>query len=302
MRIAVVAHHAEPINGELVAAWQARCLDACLLTPKAAVAELAAGDVALFRLDVLPTLDGFEAGLGEVPDLRGAGVRILNSPWAILGAHDKLETARRLLAADLPHPRTVHVARADDEVEIEPPFVVKPRYGSWGRDIFRCATRAELRRCLHAVEQRSWFQRQGALVQELVPSPHRDLRVVVAGGRVVAASGREPATGEWRTNISLGGRLVAAVPDEEARTLALAAAAAVGGDLIGVDLLPGPSRGYTVLELNGAADFDSRYSLPGTDVYAEVAAALGFASRVGQTAHERRPAQARWWSRAYSAS
>jgi len=42
-----------------------------------------------------------------------------------------------------------------------------------------------------------------------------------------------------------------------------------------VDLLPIDGDRYVVLELNGAVDFDERYSLDGRDVYAEAARALG---------------------------
>ena len=37
--------------------------------------------------------------------------------------------------------------------------------------------------------------------------------------------------------------------------LAVAAARAVGAELVGVDLLPTPAGGWTVLELNGAVEF-----------------------------------------------
>jgi hypothetical protein len=56
--------------------------------------------------------------------------------------------------------------------------------------------------------------------------------------------------------------------------LALAAAAAVGADLVGVDLLPAPDGGHLVLELNGAVDFTSDYSLGSRDVFDEAAGAL----------------------------
>jgi glutathione synthase/RimK-type ligase-like ATP-grasp enzyme len=124
------------------------------------------------------------------------------------------------------------------------------------------------------VRNRSWFRLHGAIVQELLPIEGRDLRLVVAGGRVVGAGERVAAPGEWRTNVSLGARLLAARPDDEATALGVAAAAAIGADLVGVDLAR-TDGGWAVLELNGAVDFDDRYWLEGTHVYAETAAALG---------------------------
>ena len=47
-----------------------------------------------------------------------------------------------------------------------------------------------------------------------------------------------------------------------------------GGDLVGVDLLPLPNGDYVVLEVNGAVEFTSDYSLAGRDVFEEVAKAV----------------------------
>jgi glutathione synthase/RimK-type ligase-like ATP-grasp enzyme len=91
---------------------------------------------------------------------------------------------------------------------------------------------------------------------------------------VVGATSRVPAAGEWRTNVSLGADRVPVVPDAAACALAVAAVAAIGADLVGVDLLP-VGGGHVVLELNGAADFDEVYDLDGRSVFAEVALALG---------------------------
>lgn len=271
---AIIAHGQGVTNSALVEAWRRIGIDARLLSPAAAVDALGSGDVALYRIDVSQELDSFEPGLECVPDLRLRRVRLLNAPWGLIGAHDKLETARRLHEAGLPHLVTSHVLRPDAELEIPAPAVVKPRHGSWGRDVRRCESEEALRACLHAVEGRPWFRRQGALVQELVEPVREDLRLIVAGAEVVGAAARRPKPGEWRTNVSVGGALVRAVPDGRATELALAAVAAVGGDLVGVDLLPLPGGGYTVLELNGAVDFDERYALPGTDIYAAAARAL----------------------------
>jgi glutathione synthase/RimK-type ligase-like ATP-grasp enzyme len=106
-----------------------------------------------------------------------------------------------------------------------------------------------------------------------VPPLGHDVRIVVAGGDVIGAIKRVASAGEWRTNVALGATRVPTDPSPAACELALAAAAAIGGDLIGVDLLPvGPGR-YVVLELNGAVDFAREYD-PGGDVFGTAMRAL----------------------------
>ena len=202
---------------------------------------------------------------------------MLNPPAALLAAHDKLETARTLAAAGLPHPCTVHVTDPVLPAGLDSPAVVKPRFGSWGRDVVLCQTEDELRAHLWSLRRRPWFLRHGALVQSVAPLERRDLRIVVAGGEVVGAIERVAAPGEWRTNIALGGHRRTVVPSDAACALALDAVAAVAGDLLGVDLLPDGNGGWLVLELNGAVEFTAEYSLDGRDVFeaALAAAALG---------------------------
>jgi RimK family alpha-L-glutamate ligase len=249
-------------NYELVQAWRRLGVDARTLWPREAAGVLGPGDTAIVRLDVLPSLDGVEPGLEEIEALEERGVRVLNRPAALLATHDKLATAEILEAAGLPHPLTLHVEPGAGADAVPLPCVVKPRFGSWGRDVFRCRDREELEATLEAVRDRSWWHRHGALVQELVGPVREDLRLVVAGGRVVGAARRIAAEGEWRTNISLGGSLAATDVPRDARELAVRAAGAIGVDFTGVDLLPARG-GWVVLELNGAVDFDRRYALPG---------------------------------------
>jgi [lysine-biosynthesis-protein LysW]---L-2-aminoadipate ligase len=248
--------------------------DASLVAPREVQQRVPAGSTVLGRLDVLPSLDGIERGLGELRAAAGRGVHVLNGPEALLAAHDKLTTAIRLGQAGVPHPRTSHHGPGSSASDIELPAVLKPRFGSWGADVVLCTTRTQLRTTLRRLSRRRWFARQGVLVQELVPPVGYDLRVLVAGGRVVGAVRRLAAYGEWRTNVALGAVRVPVDPPPQAALLALDAAAAIGADFVGVDLLPLTDGGYVVLELNGAVEFNSEYVLNGTDIFETVAGAL----------------------------
>jgi [lysine-biosynthesis-protein LysW]--L-2-aminoadipate ligase len=230
--------------------------------------------VAIGRLDVSEQLDGIEAGLWELARLEGAGVKVLNRPRALVAAHDKLATSRALAEAGVRHPRTEHITAPMSLVSIDPPFVVKPRFGSWGRDVALCEDAAALRRHLAEVTHRRWFKSHGALVQELVPPRGEDLRLLVAGDTVVGAVRRIAAPGEWRTNVALGAIRQPVEPAPEACALAIAAARAIEADLVGVDLLPAPGGGHVVIELNGAVEFNERYAFDGGDVFARTLAAL----------------------------
>lgn len=276
-RVWVVTGRRTPTNDALVAALRRRGRRAWIVEPAAVDAVARVGDLVLGRLDVEPTLDGVEPGLQQLRWLEGRGVRVVNRADALLACHDKLQTALRLGRLGIPQPATAHVDDGTPVPRVTYPVVVKPRFGSWGADVVRCETAEDLERCLRRLRRRPWFRRQGALVQELIPSTGVDLRVIVAGGRVVGAIERVAAAGEWRTNIALGGSRRRVVPPLDACVLAVEAAQAVGIDLVGVDLLPAPGRGWVVLELNGAVDFTSEYSLAGDDVFDEAAASIAVA-------------------------
>ncbi len=282
MRFAIVAHAVTATNAALAAprvprfeaaAFEAAAFETAVLTPARAVAQLEPGDVALGRLDVLPSLVGIEPGIWALDELAARGVRVLNGPDALRASHDKLRTATLLAQAGLPHPWTAHLTGDAPPPPFVPPIVVKPRFGSWGRDVTACTTLAELAACLETIRRRPWFRATGALVQELVPPQGYDLRVVVAGQRVIGAIRRVAAPGEWRTNVALGARREPVVPPREACELALAAAAAVGGELVGVDLLP-CDDGFVVIEVNGAVEFTQDYA-PSGDVFASAVSCLG---------------------------
>ncbi len=273
MRFALVAHQATPTNDCLTAAtvgsssWE-------LMSPRDALEILRPGDAALGRLDVLPTLDGVEEGLWALGALAARGIAVLNDAAALLALHDKLLTARLLRRARIRHPATAHIRPGRPFPAIRLPVVVKPRFGSGGRDVVRCDDQRALDATLAGLGDTPWYQQQGAVVQELITPVGYDLRLLIAGERVVGAVFRIAAQGEWRTNIALGGtRQSVSDPPLDACGLAIDAARAAGAALVGVDLVPDESGDWTVIELNGAVEFTHEYRTDG-DVFADVAVEL----------------------------
>jgi [lysine-biosynthesis-protein LysW]---L-2-aminoadipate ligase len=273
MRVAIVSHRTSATNLGLAArGWNGVAAE--LMSPREALLTLGRGDVALGRLDVREELDGVEEGLWALDRLAEGGIRVLNPSAALMSAHDKLLTARILRRAGLPHPRTVLIERHEDRPDLDFPTVLKPRFGSWGRDVVLCHDRAELERALETIAFRPWFRRTGVLAQELIRPLGYDLRVVVAGGMVVGTAKRIAPPGEWRTNVALGASSVETTPPPVALSLAAAAARASGLDLAGIDLLPTGPGGFCVIELNAAVDFKAHYSFARRNVFADAMDAL----------------------------
>jgi tetrahydromethanopterin:alpha-L-glutamate ligase len=144
--------------------------------------------------------------------------------------------------------------------------VMKPVAGSLGDDVVRVGGGSEGRR---AVAERA--ARDGAVyLQEYVPHPGRDLRVFVVGGETRAAIVRHAPAGEWRTNVAGGGRAERAECPEAVRSVAEAAAAVVGLDYAGVDLVIGDG-GPTVIEVNGNPSWRGILEATGLDMTEAIA-------------------------------
>jgi [lysine-biosynthesis-protein LysW]--L-2-aminoadipate ligase len=89
-------------------------------------------------------------------------------------------------------------------------------------------------------------------VQEFVEKPGRDIRVLAVDGEPVAAMTR--SSDHWLTNAAKGGETATFELDDRARELVEQASAAVGGGLLGVDLMEVGSD-YTVHEVNHTVEF-----------------------------------------------
>lgn len=272
MRLALVAARATPTNDALASALGAEVAWE-RMTPDEALGTLSSGDGALGRLDVLPTLDGVDDGLWALGALAARGVVVLNDAAALLATHDKLLTARLLRRHEIDHPAVIHVRAERPRPAFTARVVVKPRFGSGGRDVYRCDDADAFAEALDRVGKTAWFREHGALVQELVEPRGYDLRMLVAAGHIVGAVFRIARAGEWRTNVALGATRKPVEPPPAAAPLAMAAAKATGAALVGVDMLPTANGRWIVVELNGAVEFTREYS-EWSDVFAECALLL----------------------------
>jgi len=188
--------------------------------------------------------------------LEGRGVATVNRAEVIAVCGDKLRTSLELRRAGLPTPRTRVALTPEAALEAAEalgfPVVVKPLTGSWGRLAALVRDRAEAQIVMEHRAALPSPQQHIIYLQEYIDKPDRDIRVVVAGDRVVAASYRYSEG--WRTNAARDGRSEPCPVTPELGGLALAAAKAVGGGVLGVDLIEGPGGPY-VLEVNHTVEF-----------------------------------------------
>jgi ribosomal protein S6--L-glutamate ligase len=216
----------------------------------------------VFRMDVLHR---FQA----------SGGRVLNSPAALETCIDKYLASVRLHAAGLPVPPTVVCQDADAAMaafhQLGGDVVVKPLFGSEGRGMIRVGDEEIAWRTFSTLERLQTV----LYVQQFVAHPGWDLRAFVLGDRVLASM-RRYARGDWRTNVSQGGRGEAVSLTTEEERLTLAAAKAVGTPLAGVDLLPRPGGGYYVLEVNAVPGWRALGKASGVDIACEILKFVAF--------------------------
>jgi RimK family alpha-L-glutamate ligase len=202
------------------------------------------------------------------------GVMVMNSARAIERSVDKFYTTALMQEAGLPTPETVVCERAADAMTAirallgrpgageGDDVVIKPIFGSMGHGMTRVSDLDVAFRVVRALEQvRAVFY-----VQRAVDHGGRDVRVFVVGGAVLGAIERQAPDGEWRTNVSRQGTARPFDLPPAWSVLAVRAAAAVGADYAGVDLLPDRDGGVFVLEVNGIPGWQGLQQATGLDV------------------------------------
>jgi len=199
--------------------------------------------------------------------LEGRRVAVVNRSVAIARAKDKLTALQRLASFGVPVPKTVMVRQPSQipaalRAVAGPPAVVKLPQGTQGVGVML----AESEEALDAILNTIWALGQSAIVQEFVAeSRGRDLRVLVVGGKAIAAIRRTARPGEFRANLHRGGsgRVVRLARGYE--RVAKQAVQALELDVAGVDLLE-TRTGPRVIEVNSSPGFEGLEKATGLDV------------------------------------
>jgi [lysine-biosynthesis-protein LysW]--L-2-aminoadipate ligase len=205
--------------------------------------------------------------------LESKGVMVVNRSSVSEICGNKLWCTLALIRAGVPTPKTIIAFTPESALraaeEIGYPVVLKPLVGSWGRMVVALRDREEAEAVIELRSQMNGALNQIFYIQEKVERPPRDIRCVVVGDRVVAAVYRVAAPGEWRTNVARGGSAEPCPLTKEVEDIALKAARAVGGGVLGVDMMESPS-GLVVHEVNSTVEFRGAQSATSTRIADEI--------------------------------
>ena len=171
---------------------------------------------------------------------------------------DKMFMTLRLKKHNIPTPMTNFAfssSGAIDTIEsIGYPAVIKPVIGSWGRGVMPVKDRdtmdaiIEIRDVTDGPYDRIYY------LQEMIDRPPRDIRVITVGNQAIAAMYRR-STGDFKTNVALGADPEICKITKEMEEIAIKAADAVGGGILGIDMMEDKERGLVVHEVNNTVEF-----------------------------------------------
>jgi [lysine-biosynthesis-protein LysW]---L-2-aminoadipate ligase len=200
--------------------------------------------------------------------LESLGHRVVNSFSCASTCGDKLFMTVELFRHGVPTPST-RLALAEDSAvrtadEMGYPVVLKPVVGSWGR-LSALLREREAARAVVEDREHMFPLYQVYYLQEFVKRPPRDIRTFVVGGQTIAGIYRNSGSEEWRTNTARGGKAEACNISGELDDLSVKAAEAVGGEVVGVDLMESDG-GLVVHEVNNTTEFKNTVPATGIDI------------------------------------
>lgn len=205
-------------------------------------------DAVLVRSMPLGSVEQIVFRMNALHAAQSSGVQILNPPRCLEIAIDKWLTLDIAQRAGIQTPRTICSQTREDALQawesLGGDCIVKPIFGGEGRGIVRVTDSDMAWRVFSTLEQ----LQSVIYIQEFLESEGYDLRLLVVGEELFCV--RRENHGDWRSNVSRGGSAISHEPTFEQISIAFRACKAIGGWMIGVDILPTRDGRNILLEVN----------------------------------------------------
>ncbi len=222
---------------------------------------------------VLERCVSYFRGLHFTACLEFLGVPVINNFEVANNCGNKMITSLLLKKHNVPTPKTYFSFSSEAALEnLEKtgyPMVIKPVVGSWGRGVMPLKDRDTADAIIEVRELSDGPLDRIYYLQEMVNRPPRDIRVIVVGDQVVAAMYRT-SSGSFKTNIALGAEPVVCEITKELEDVCMRAAKAVGGGILGVDVMEDKKRGLVVHEVNNTVEFKGLAKVAKKDIPKEM--------------------------------
>ena len=219
---------------------------------------------------ILQRVISYNRGLHLTYCLEQMALPVVNSSSVSEICGNKLITSLILKKNGVPTPKTTFAFSTESAREcmkkLGYPLVVKPIIGSWGRGVYQIKDQSMAEMMLDSRQENDNSFSRIYYFQELIDRPSRDIRCIVIGDQIVASVFRYSSENEWRTNVAVGGRTEMAPLTSELKEIVLKASNAVGGGILGVDLMEDKERGYLVHEVNNTVEFRGASAVCKSDI------------------------------------
>ena len=207
---------------------------------------------------VLERCISYFRGLHFTSCLEFMDVPVINNFGVASNCGNKMFMSLLLKKNNIPTPKTYFSFSKEGAVDcierVGYPLVIKPLIGSWGRGVMLVKDRDTIDAIIETREITDSPHDRIYYFQELVKRPPRDIRVITVGDRAIAAMYRK-SSGGFKTNIALGADPEICEITNEIEDLAIKASKAVGGGILGVDMMEDEKKGLVVHEVNNTVEF-----------------------------------------------
>ncbi len=199
---------------------------------------------------------------------------------------DKFLTSVFFSRIEIPTPKTT-LLRFKNEEELSElvdflggyPLVMKKNVGSVGRDVRIVRSNQDVVSFIKEVHQRlerkvNHSSRIGFILQEFIEeSAGTDFRVLVLNGKILGGIKRTAQNGDFKANVSLGGKAEIVEVDKQMKKMAKKIMKKGNIFYAGIDFIKS-DRGYLALEINTSAQFKGFEAATGINVAGKIVEAL----------------------------